>query len=413
VSTDAEVVIVGGGVFGTSTAYHLARQGCRGVRLLEARTIGSQSSSQAAGFIRVLRASDLSTRMALYTIEMFERFREETGHDVGARQVGGALVALTEGTDRRLRQWVERAGRFGLESLYLTPAEARARFPLMRSDGFRSVVYEPRDLYLDPAEVPIGFVKAARAGGVHVQERTPVRGIEVEGGRVVAVRTDRERITTRWVVLTGGAWGPGLAARCGCRLVAVPVRHQLHITAPLPGVSPDFPMVRFPDLSIYVRPALGGLMVGGYEPNPASYDPAEMTEAVDVRRLEPNREALQAVTKAMLPFFPVLDGAPIAREQQGLPTLTPDGFPLVGEVPGMHGLLVASGDNVGGVSNSPAIGHILSDLIRTGRSPYDLAPMAVGRFGARYADLAALRRTVEARYANFGRGYLELNGKEG
>lgn len=408
-STDVEVLIIGGGVFGTSTAFHLAKKGCRGVRLLEARTIGSQSSSQAAGFIRVHRASELATRMALYTIDMFERFTEETGHDVGARQVGGALVALTDETDRKLRRWPERASRFGLAGEYLTPAEARARFPLMQSDGIRSVVYEPRDLYLDPAEVPAAFAKGARDRGADLVERTPVRGLEIEGGRVVAVRTDRERITTRWVVLTGGAWGPRLAAQCGCRLVAVPVRHQLHITAPLSAVSPDFPMVRFPDLAIYVRPALGGLMCGGYEANPTSYDPAEMTDAVDVRRLEPNRESLQAATKAMLPFFPVLDGAPIAREQQGLPTLTPDGFALVGEVPGIEGLLVASGDNVGGVSNSPAIGHILSDLILTGRAPYDLMPMAVGRFGSQYVDVGALRRAGEMRYANFGRYYLDVS----
>lgn len=409
-STDVEVLIIGGGVFGTSTAYHLAKKGRRDVRLLEAREIGSQSSSQAAGFIRVHRASELSTRMGLYAIEAFERFREETGHDVGARQVGGLLVALTQETDRKLHRWPEKARGFGLESHLLTPAEAKARFPLLRSDGIRSIVYEPRDIYLDAAEVPIGFATAARAGGVTLAEHTPVRRIELARGRVVAVLTDRERITARWVVLAGGAWGPRLAAQCGYRLATVPVRHQLHITGPLSSVSPDFPMVRFPDLAVYVRPARGGLMVGGYEPNPSSYDPAEMTDAVDVRKLEPNRAALQAVTKAVLPFFPILDGAPIAREQQGLPLLTPDGVSLVGAVPGIEGLLVASGDNVAGVSNAPAIGHILSDLILTGRSPFDLTPLAVGRFGSRYADLPGLRRAGEARYINFGRAYLEVSG---
>ncbi len=409
-SADVEVLIVGGGVFGTSTACHLARKGCRGVRLLEAREIGSQSSSQAAGFIRAHRPSELLTEFGLYSLKTYERFRDETGHDVGARRVGGVLVALTEETDGKLRQWPARARRLGIESHLLEPAEARARFPLMQTEGVRSVVYEPRDLYLDPAEVPIGFARAARARGVDLAEHTPVRGIEVEGGRVVAVQTDRERITARWVVLVGGAWGPRLAAQCGCRLAAVPVRHQLHITAPLREVGPDFPMVRFPDLAIYVRPAHGGLMVGGYEANPTSYDPAEMTDAVDVRQLPPNREALAAITKAMLPFFPVLDGASIAREQQGLPVLTPDGFALLGEVPGIQGLLVASGDNVAGISNAPAFGHILSDLILTGGSPYDLRSMAVGRFGSQYADVRALRRAGEARYVNFGRGYLEVSG---
>lgn len=408
-ATDVNVLIIGGGVYGTSVAHHLATKGCRDVSLLEARTIGSQSSSQAAGFIRVHRVSDLSTQMALYSIECFERFREETGHDIGARQVGGVLAALSEESDRRLRQWPDKARRFGIESHLLTPAAAQARFPLMQTDGIRSVVYEPRDIYLESAEVPRGFARGARAGGVEVREHTPVRGIEIEGGRVVAVRTERERLTARWVVLTGGAWGPRLAAQCGCRLAAVPVRHQLHIAAPLPSVSPDFPMVRFPDLAIYVRPACGGLMVGGYEPNPASYDPAEMNDAVDVTKLEPNREALRAATKAMLPFFPVLDGALIAREQQGLPTLSPDGLPIVGAVPGIEGLLVASGDNVGGVSNSPAIGHIISELIVTGRSPFDLTLMAVDRFGLRYSDLPTLRQAAEASYVNFGRAYLGIS----
>lgn len=411
--TDVEVIVIGGGVYGCSTAYHLARKVCRDVLLLEAREIGTQSSSQAAGFIRVHRSSTLGTQVALYSIEAFERFREETGHDVGAWQVGGALVALTEGTDRALRQWLEKAKPFGIESSYLTPVEAKARFPLLDTTGVLGAVFEPRDIYLDPAEVAPGYARAARERGVEIRTGMAVRGIEVEGGRAVAVRTDRDRVGARFIVLTGGAWGPRLARQCGCALPAVPVRHQLHITAPLPEARPEFPMVRFPDLAIYVRPARGGLMVGGYEPHPTSYDPETMTDAVDVRRLEPNRQALRDITKLVTPHVPIFDGAPIAREQQGLPTLTPDGFGLVGKVPGIEGLLVASGDNVGGVSISPAIGHILSDLILHGRPPYDITPLAVDRFGSAYRDPEELRRACEQRYIDFGKNYIALTGKEG
>lgn len=411
--SDPEVIIIGGGVFGCSTAYHLATKGCRDVLLLEARDIGSQSSSQAAGFIRVLRGSTLMTRMARHAIEAFERFQADTGHAIGFRQPGAFLIALGEETAARLQAWTERGARLGIASRLISLEEARERLPLLEIEGVRAVVYEPRDAYLDPPEVAIGYARAAAARGVRIETGRPVRAIEVEGGRVVAVRTDRDRLPTRWVVLAGGAWGPDLARRCGCLLPTVPVRHQLHITAPLSGVRPEFPMVRFPELATYLRPARGGLMVGGYEANPVSFDPQEVTDGLDVRRLEPDRQALRDLTKRVTPFFPALDGAAIAAEQQGLPTLTPDGLPLLGEVPGIRGLLVASGDNVGGVSVSPTVGHILSDLILQGAAPYDLAATAVGRFGSRYRDLAALRRACEARYADFGQNYLLLDGREG
>ena len=154
-------------------------------------------------------------------------------------------------------------------------------------------------------------------------------------------------------------------------------------------------------------------MIGGHESKPTTYDPGEVTETLDVQHLKPDREALREVTKRVTPFFPILDAAPIATEQQGLPTLTPDGFPIVGEMPGVEGLLVASGDNVGGVSIAPTVGHILSDLILGRISPYDLGPMAVGRFGSRYRDVAALRRACEARYADLGQHYLLLDERAG
>jgi glycine/D-amino acid oxidase-like deaminating enzyme len=208
--------------------------------------------------------------------------------------------------------------------------------------------------------------------------------------------------------LAGGAWGPHLAAQCGVFLPTIPVRHQLHITAPLTEVWPEFPIVRFPELAVYLRPAHGGLMVGGYESDPTSYDPQTIGAAVDVRRLAPNRMVLQRFTDAITHFLPILDRAGIAREQQGLPTMAPDGFPVLGKIPGVEGLLVASGDNVGGVSISPAVGQILCDLVLTGTSAYDLSRMAVDRFGDAYDDPQTLRRACEARYATHGRGYIEL-----
>jgi glycine/D-amino acid oxidase-like deaminating enzyme len=406
--TQAHVVVIGGGVFGTSTAYHVARKCGREILLLEAREVGSQTSSQAAGLIRALRGSAVGAHMALYSIDAFERFREEIGHDIGAQQPGAYLVALSDETAAQLQRWRERAKRFNVTSHSISLDEAKARFPLLQTRGLRSVVYEPRDLYLEPAEVAIGFAKGARELGVEIKERTPVQGIEVDAGKVIAVRTEHERITTSWVVLAGGAWGPQLAARCGIFVPTIPVRHQLHITTPLAEVQPSFPIVRFPELAVYLRPAYGGLMVGGYEGNPTSYDPQTIGGDVDVRSLALDRAILQRFTDSITRFCPILDRAAVAREQRGLPTMAPDGFPVLGQVPGVEGLLVASGDNVGGVSISPAVGHLLSELILTGTSPFDLSRMAVDRFGHAYDDSQTLRRACEARYAAHGRGYIEL-----
>lgn len=411
--SDPQVIIIGGGVFGCSTAYHLATKGCGDVLLLEAREVASQSTAQAAGLIRVLHPSVLMTRIAQYAIKAFERFEEEVGHKIGFQQPGAFLIALGEATAGRLRAWTMRGARLGVESWLISPEEARSRLPLLETEGVRAVVYEPGDGYLDSRQVAIGYVRAAAARGVQIKTGQPARAIEVENGKIVAVRTDRERLATRCVVLAAGAWGPDLARRCGCPLPTVPVRHQCHITIPLPDVRPDFPMVRFPELATYLRPAKGGLMVGGCEVKPSSYDPWEVADTLDVQQLKPDREALREVTKRVTPFFPILDATPIAAEQQGLPTLTPDGLPLVGEVPGIQGLLAASGDNLDGVSIAPTVGHILSDLILGRISPYDLGPMAVGRFGSRYRDVAALRRACEGRYAAFGQHSLLLDERVG
>ena len=403
-----KVVVIGGGVFGTSTAYHLARKGGREIMLLEAREVGSQTSSQAAGLIRSLRGSAVGARMALYSIAAFERFREEIGHDLGAQQSGAYLVALCDETTAQLQRWSERAERFGVTSTFVSLDEAKARLPILHTRGIRAVVYEPRDLYLEPAEVAIGFAKGARELGVDIKERTLVRNIEVEAGKVVAVHTEHERITTSWVVLAGGAWGPRLAAQCGIFVPTIPVRHQLHITTPLAEVRPEFSIVRFPELAVYLRPAHGGLMVGGYEGNPVSYDPQTIDGDIDVRNLALDRIVLQRFTDAVTRFFPILDRADIVHEQRGLPTMAPDGFPVLGQAPGVEGLLVASGDNVGGVSVAPAVGHLLSELILTGTSPFDLSRMAVDRFGHAYDNPQTLRRACEARYAAHGQGYIEL-----
>lgn len=405
----SNVVVIGGGVFGTSTAYHLARKGGREIALLEAREVGSQTSSQAAGLIRALRGSHVGAQMALYSIAAFERFRDEVGHDVGVQQSGAYLVALSDETAAQLQHWSERAKHVGVMSTFITLDEAKARFPLLHTRGIRAVVYEPRDLYLEPAEVAIGFAKGAQELGVEVKERTPVQGVEVDAGKVVAVHTEHERITSSWVVLAGGAWVPQLAAQCGIFVPTIPVRHQLHITTPLDEVRPEFPILRFPELAVYLRPAHGGLMVGGYEGNPMSYDPQAIDDDLDVRSLVPDRTVLQRFTDSITRFCPILDRADIAREQRGLPAMAPDGFPVLGQVPGVEGLLVASGDNVGGVSISPAVGHFLSELILTGTFPFDPSCMAMDRFGHAYDDPQTLRRACEARYAAHGRGYIELS----
>jgi 4-methylaminobutanoate oxidase (formaldehyde-forming) len=395
----ADAVGVGSGAFGAATACHLARRGVD-VVLVDQHALGSQTSPRAAGLTSQAASLPVMARLRREACEAFERFEAETGRPAGFHRSGSLKAAYTEAGAARIRADLDIAGSLGIETRLVSAAEARRLAPHFEPGPARVIGHVPSDGWLDPATVAVAFATRVGALGARLRPFTRVTGLLRDGERVAGVATARGEIRTPVVVDAAGAWTRSVAAAAGIRLPLVTVRHQLYITEPIPGVQPLQPIVRLIEASVYVRYSDGGLMFGGYEDAPLVVDAATLPPGFEVAQLELDLTVLHALTAEVAERFPPLRGARIALHRGGLPTMTPDGNPILGRVPGLDGLYVASGCCVGGLSLSPAAGRALADLIVDGRSDPDLAPVSVERFRAwSDADDASLRRVCVEHYA--------------
>src|SRR5262249_12233275 len=224
--------------------------------------------------------------------------------------------------------------------------------------------------------------------------------IGTRAGSVDRVVTDQGEIRTPLLIDAAGAWTRVVADMTGIRVPIVPTRHQLYITRPIDGVAPEQAIVRLLDVNVFVRQERGGLMLGGYEPDPLQVDMSTMDADFEISDLAPDFEPLRRLTHEVREQFPVLQNAEIDEFRGGLPTMTADGRHIVDRVPGVDGFFVASGCCVGGLSISPSVGEVLADWIVDGEPPVDLSPLRLTRFGPEMADEERLRQACLWRYAH-------------
>lgn len=392
-------VVIGAGALGASTAYRLARRGAV-VTLVDQHAPGSQTSPRAAGLTNTKAAStEILARLTDEATETLARFEQETGISLEFHRSGSVKAAYTEGGETRLLADLAVARALGIDVDLISPAEARRRSPWFEPGSPRAIGYVPSDAYLEPSRLPIAYVQLAQAAGVRVLPFTPVTGLLQEHNQLRGVSTPRGDLPADVVIDAAGGWARAVAARAGIALPLVPVRHQLFVTEPISVVQPEQPIVRFVEASIYVRPERGGLLVGGYEDAPRVVDPAERGPRFQIADLELDLAVLRGLVDEVADHVPVLKDAPVAIHRGGLPTMTPDGHPILGAVPGMDGLFVASGCCVGGLSLSPAAGRAVADLVVDGHSEPDLAPLSVERFRDQYRDPSELEAACVAAYA--------------
>jgi 4-methylaminobutanoate oxidase (formaldehyde-forming) len=397
-SERADVVVIGSGAFGSAAAYHLARRGAA-VVLLDQHALASQTSPRAAGLTSRAAPTPIMARLRDEAGAALERFEAEMGRSVDYHRSGSLKAAYTDAGEARLHSDLGVARGLGIETALVSAAEAEQLAPHFVPGKARAIAYVPSDGWLDPARVAIGFAERAIELGARARPFTPVTGLLVEGGRVAGVRTAAGEVRAPKVVDAAGAWTARVAAGAGVRLPLVPVRHQLFISEPIPGVAPLQPIVRLLEASVYVRYERGGLMFGGYEDAPRVVDAASLPAGFQIADLELDLGVLRGLLDEVGEHFPVLRAAKVAIHRGGLPTLTPDGFPVLGPVPGLEGLHVASGCCVGGLTLSPAAGRALADLLLDGRSDPDLAPLSVERFRGRFEDPSALQAVCVEHYA--------------
>lgn len=396
----ANTVIIGGGVLGTSAAFHLSDSGQQDVVLLDRGPVASGTTPQAAGQTGYLNIDRFAFEFGKYCIEFFETFEQCTGQPIDFRQTGSLRVALTQEFKDDLETRLSGALHLEQNVEFIPPDKAQELVPTFAPPSDSKILLIPRDGYVEPKSVAVAFAAAAADRGVTFHTRTEATGLVVENGRVTGVKTNDGTIEAKWVVLAAGAWTRQFGQELGLNLHTVPVRHQAFDTGPIADVSPMQPIVRITEPQIYVRHEAGGLLVGGYGYRPLSFDMNDFDRKFEISALEADQIYYKRLRDATTVFFPALADATIVRERRGLPTESPDGRLVLSEPSGLRGLVVLSACCVGGVSRSPGAGRIVSDII-LGREPWiDASILNVDRFGDDYPTDAALRARCEELYAH-------------
>ncbi|WP_369231785.1 NAD(P)/FAD-dependent oxidoreductase [Streptomyces sp. R21] len=367
----AGVVVIGGGVMGTSIAYHLARAGVPDVVLVERDELAAGSTSRAAGGVRAQFSDELNIQLGARSLEAFARFGDEPGHDIGLHRVGYLFLLSTPQEVAAFEAGVRLQNALGVPSRVIDPAEARRLSPLISTDGLLAAAFSPDDGHCTPESVVHGYAAGARRHGATVLRHCEVTGIERHGDDITAVVTRQGRIATDTVVCAAGAWSRAVGAMVGVDLPVSPLRRQIAVTEPVPGLPPDLPMTIDFTSSLYFHTEGPGLLVGMSDPDES---PGFSTETHD-RWIPRLAEAMERRAPALLDLRRTGGWA-------GLYEITPDHNALIGEASSCSRFLYATGFSGHGFLQGPAVGEVVRDLY-LGRSPFvDISPLSVERFAA-------------------------------
>jgi sarcosine dehydrogenase len=397
----SEIVIIGGGAVGCSIAYQLARRGKTDVTLIERRRLTEGSTWHAAGLIGQLRSSSSLTALMRSSVDTYRALEQHTGYATGWHQAGSIRVASSDDRWHELKRLVTAAKSFGFEAHLISAAQARDLFPPLCLDGVRGAVWVPSDGYADPSQLTHSFATGGRALGVRIIENTLVTGIERNGRRVVALRTEASRIECETVVNATGMWGAQTAAMAGSDLAVSPVEHQYVVTERIDGLPPDLPTFRDPDARLYVKPETGGLVIGGWEDGsrvPWRPIPADLGAEL----FAPDHERFAPLAEACAHRIPVFAGAGIRSWVNGPIPFSPDAEPLMGMTEDLDNLFHCCGFSAG-IAGAGGAGHAMADWIIDGDPGLDLWAFDVRRFGRPHSVPGYLAQRCVDAYAGYYR----------
>jgi 4-methylaminobutanoate oxidase (formaldehyde-forming) len=400
----ARAVIIGGGVGGTSIAYHLAELGWTDILLVDRAELTSGSTFHSAGLVGQLRSSVTLTRMMMYGVDLYRRLAAETGSDPSWHEVGSLRLASSKERLEELQRQAGWAKTFGLPLELIDAREAQARFPLMATDGVLGAVWLPTDGWLDPSGLALALAAGARARGVRVLTHTRVVGIGTSDARVTGVTIERngERsdVLTDVVVNAGGMFAPEIGRLAGVSIPIIPMAHEYVFTEPIEGVHAGLPQLRDPDNLVYFREEVGGLCMGGYERHPAPWSLDGVPADFNGKLLAPDWPRFGEIMDGAIRRVPVIGDAGINRMINGPEAFTPDNEFILGESE-VRGLFVAAGFCAHGIAGAGGIGRQMATWIVEGEPELDLWKMDIRRFGAQYrSQTYTLARTTEV-YATY------------
>jgi 4-methylaminobutanoate oxidase (formaldehyde-forming) len=396
-------IVIGGGVAGTSIAYHLTELGWQDVLLVDRGELTSGSTFHSAGLVGQLRSSVSLTRMMMYGAELYRRLASETGVDPGWHEVGSLRLASTDERMQELRRQEGWAHTFGLPLTIVPTDEALSRFPLFDPAGVQGAAFIPTDGHLDPTNLTLALADGARKRGAEIRTNTRVTDIDVVDGRVRGVRTQEHgSIAAGVVVNAGGMYANQIGRLAGVEVPVVPFAHQYLLTKPVVGGSVDLPTMRDPDRLVYFRgEAGGGLVVGGYERNPAPWAVEDGPPADFNHQLLPDDwERFETLAENAFGLVPVLQTAEVVTMINGPEAFTPDGEFILGESD-VRGFFVAAGFCAHGIAGAGGVGKVMADWIVNGEPEYDVWKMDIRRFGRHHRSRRYARERANEVYATY------------
>jgi 4-methylaminobutanoate oxidase (formaldehyde-forming) len=377
------VVIIGGGVIGASVAYHLAQLGWTDTLLLEQGQLSCGTTWHAAGLVGQLRASESGTRLVQYSTQLYERLEAETGLSAGFRRCGGVTVARTQDRLTQLKRTAATAEAYQLECELISPAQAAERYPILRSNDLAGAIWLPGDGRANPTDLTAALARGARDKGVTIAERTRVTGIITDGQTVKGVYTERGEVEAEVVVNCAGQWAKAVGAMCGVTVPLHSAEHFYVVTERIDGVHRDYPVLRDPDGYTYIKEEVGGLVVGGFEPDAKPWvAPDQIPYPFEFQLLGEDWEHFSVLMDSAVHRIPVLAETGIKKFYNGPESFTPDNQFILGEAPELRNFFVAAGFNSVGIASAGGAGQALAEWITAGEPSMDLTAVDIRRFAA-------------------------------
>jgi len=375
----APVVVIGGGIIGVSTLYHLAKRGVEGAVLLERKQLASGTTWHAAGIVGQLRESSAQTELSKYTARLFTELEVETGQATGYKQNGTLHLALSELRHEQLLRNHDHAGRMEIESRILTPDEINELWPLVDTSDVRAGFLVPSNGQVNPLDVTQAMAKGAKSRGARIFENTKAVRILTHNGRVSGVETDRGIIATEKVLLAGGMWTSRFAAAHGVTVPLHAAEHFYIVTEPVKDLPRTLPGLVVLEERLYTKEDAGKLLIGGFEAHGKAWAREGIPDSFEFDELPFDMDHVGPVLEKFFTRFPALESMGIKTFFNGPESFTPDGRPYIGPAPEMPGLYVAAGMNSNGILNSGGVGLTMAAWMLDGQPPRAMGSMLAAR----------------------------------
>ncbi len=392
----AQVVIVGGGIVGCSTAYHLTKMGWKDVVLIDKGELTSGSTWHAAGLVGQLRSERNITRMLQYSVSLYEQLEAETGFATGWKKSGCLHLASTKERMYELKKGATTARSFGLEMNIITPREAYDLCPIISLDGIIGAAYMPTDGEADPSGITQALAQGARGRGAKIYRNNLVTGFEFDQNRVTTVKTQKGDIKCEILVNCTGMWGYQVGEMLGINTPVVPFMHQYAITNPIKDLPPNLPTIRDKDNLLYYKEEVGGLVMGGYERNGIPWAIDGVSNNFNSNLLDSDFDHFIQLAEPATKRTPCLEEAGIRKLINGPEGFTPDGDAIMGPAPELDNVFVAVGFNAFGIAAGGGAGRMMAEWIIEGEPSLDIWPLDIRRFGPYHRSRAyGVERTKE------------------